>query len=83
VALPIRPGFPQTAAPIQRPDTTPNAGQRAFFQAALGGQQQAAATQAAANPITRPHPMGRVPTDLPAEPPERFLRPGSLLDIKV
>ncbi len=83
MALPIRPDFPQPAQPIQRPDAARNAGQRAFFEAALGGQQQAAATQAIANPISRPHPMGRIPTDLPAEPPERFLRPGSLLDIKV
>ena len=83
MALPIRPGVPQTAQPIQRPDPARTAGQRAFFEAALGGQQQAAATQAAANPISRPHPMGRVPTDLPADPPDRVLRPGSLLDIKV
>lgn len=83
MALPIQPGFPQATAPIQRPDAARNVGQRAFFEAALGGQQQAAATQAAANPVTRPHPLGRIPTNLPAEPPERFLRPGSLLDIKV
>ena len=41
------------------------------------------ATQAAANPVTRPYPLGRIPTNLPADPPERILRPGSLLDIKV
>ncbi|CAN5716739.1 hypothetical protein BH11PSE1_BH11PSE1_29250 [soil metagenome] len=83
MALPIRPGFPQATAPVHRPDPARNASQRAFFQAALGGQQQAAATEAIANPITRAHPLGRIPADLPAEPPERFLRPGSLLDIKV
>ncbi|MES2341105.1 MAG: hypothetical protein V4597_05465 [Pseudomonadota bacterium] len=82
MALPIRPGFPQTAQPIQRPEAPRNAGQRAFFQAALG-QQEAPTSAAAAQPTTRAEPLGRIPTNLPAEPPERILRPGSLLDIKV
>lgn len=83
MALPIRPGFPQTSAPIPRPDSARNAGQRAFFEAALGLQQQAPMASATSQPPPRPQPAGRIPTDLPADPPERILRPGSLLDIKV
>lgn len=83
MALPIRPGFPQTSAPVQRPDPARNAGQRAFFEAALSLQQQAPMASASARPASRPQPAGRIPTDLPADPPERILRPGSLLDIKV
>ena len=83
MALPIRPGFPQSSAPVQRPDPVRNAGQRAFFEAALGVQQQAPLSSAASQPAPRPQPTGRIPTDLPADPPERILRPGSLLDIKV
>ena len=82
MATPIRPNFPQAAPPIQgaqRPDAA--AGQRAFFQAALGQQPTHAA--ASAEPSARPPPAGRIPTSLPAEPPEKILRPGSLLDIRV
>lgn len=82
MALPIRPGFPQTAPPIQRPDVARNPGQRAFFEAALR-QQQAPTAVAAAPPMARALPMGRIPANLPADPPEQILRPGSLLDIKV
>jgi len=76
---PVRPPFPQTTGPgAGRPDAARNAAQRAFFQAALG-QAQGVAPQGPAPAPRAP----RVPTNLPAEPPARILRPGSLLDIKV
>jgi hypothetical protein len=95
MAAPIRPGFnnpaPQ-AAP--RPDAARNAAQRAFFQAAMGQasapaapraqvQPQAQAPRVTAAPQAAAPPAGRIPTNLPPDPPARILRPGSLLDIKV
>lgn len=59
----------------QRP--APTAAQKAFFQAAMGQAQPAAAQPVQAAPTQR------IPAALPAEPPQRILRPGSLLDIRV
>ena len=93
MAEPIRPGFnpaPQTAP---RPDAGRNAAQRAFFAAALGQAPAAAAApqaqvqpqvqRVAAAPQPAAPPAGRIPTNLPPDPPTRILRPGSFLDIKV
>ncbi|HEX5378813.1 MAG TPA: hypothetical protein VFW47_09575 [Phenylobacterium sp.] len=89
MATPIRPGFqtPTPQAPA-RPDAARNAAQRAFFDAAFGKAPGAAAApqtaQAApAAPATTFPSAQRIPTSLPADPPTRILRPGSLLDIKV
>lgn len=74
--LPIRtsPGLP-TAAPA-RPEA--RAAQRAFFQAAV----DRAAGTASSEPVRSVEAARRVPRE--GEPrPERLLRPGSLLDIKV
>jgi len=69
------PIFPNQASPAQ--GASRNAGgQRAFFAAA-------AAAPASAAEITAPAPVQRMPAALPAEPPEKILRPGSLLDIWV
>ena len=79
---PVRPTpLPNTAASsgAQRPDVARNAAQKAFFQAAMGAQ----AAPASAPQTAGPRPIHRVPTNLPADPPERILRPGSLLDIRV
>ncbi len=78
----IRPQLPQTATPSARPSAASDAtraAQRAFFQAALTGAAPAEA------PHARPSaPAVRVtPLQTDAPPPERVLRPGSLLDIKV
>ena len=73
------PIFPQAQVPGQGVQPSRNPGQRAFFEAALGKtapQAQAVAAPAAA-------PAQKIPTSLPADPPEKILRPGSLLDIRV
>lgn len=77
MTTPFRPSIiPQTHVPTQGPNGARAAGQRAFFQAALG-QAPAAATDMPARHVQK------IPAALPAEPPARILRPGSLLDIKV
>ena len=95
MAEPIRPGFqnPSLQQGGVRQDAR-SAAQRAFFQAAMGQpaatpasqpqvQPQAQPQRVAATPQTSAQPIGRIPTNLPADPPTRILRPGSLLDIKV
>lgn len=86
----IRPPiFPtnQPAAQTQAPAR--GMAQRAFFAAATGtpaaAAQPRAATQAQAQPQAQASakPVHRMPTSLPAEPPEKILRPGSFLDIRV
>lgn len=76
MAVTIRPDMPVP----QRPDLPRNAGQRAFFEAALGKPVAAAISL---TPQASAAPVNRVPTSLPADPPNRILRPGSLLDIRV
>lgn len=68
------PIFPQAQGPSVQQPRSP--AQQAFFAAAAGR----AAPQAPAAPAIH---VQRVPANLPADPPERILRPGSLLDIKV
>ncbi len=58
------------------------AAQRAFFAAALGQAQAPAAATPQPQPQARPASVARIP-DPAAEPPQRILRPGSLLDIRV
>lgn len=76
MAVTIRPDMPAS----QRPDVPRNAGQRAFFEAAMG---KPATVETSSAPQNSTGPVNRVPTSLPAEPPSRILRPGSLLDIRV
>ncbi len=73
------PIFPQVQVPGQAVQPSRNPGQRAFFEAALGETAPQAAPAVAAPAA----PTHKIPTSLPAEPPERILRPGSLLDIRV
>lgn len=79
---PVRPPIiPQTHIPSQGTNGARGAGQRAFFEAAMGkAQTQSAATAASDMPARH---VQKIPTSLPAEPPTRILRPGSILDIKV
>lgn len=86
----IRPPiFPtnQPAAQAQAPAR--GMAQRAFFAAATttpaaaAQPQPRAAAQAAAQPQAAAKPVHRIPLNLPAEPPEKILRPGSFLDIRV
>lgn len=60
--------------------------QRAFFAAATGAPAAAQAQPPAAvqaQPQAPAKPVHRMPLNLPAEPPEKILRPGSFLDIRV
>lgn len=69
------------AAPVQpqRPEAV-RAAQRAFFQAALQGVQPVAPTPAQ---TTRPAATVQPQAAAPSAEPQRYLRPGSLVDIKV
>lgn len=82
--------------PAATPPATSGAGnartaaQRAFFEAALGKAGAPAAQPQMQTPAVRaettPQPAAqRVRTEFvqPMEPPQKILRPGSLLDIKV
>lgn len=81
----IRPNaFPQHA-PLggQRDDPARLAAQRAFFQAAMGQAQAPVQTTA---PVAAPQAaqtINRVAEAGAAEAPQKILRPGSLLDIRV
>jgi hypothetical protein len=85
----IRPPFqspgaqiPATLRSVEGPTRT--AAQRAFFEAALGRAEAARATEPqAATARAAPAPPSGVTVDIPAEQPARYMRPGSLLDIKV
>ncbi len=80
----IRPTpFPQQA-PLgsQRDDAGRAAAQRAFFNAAMG-QAQAPQTTPAPTATAAPQSINRVAEARPADPPQKILRPGSLLDIRV
>lgn len=81
MTTPVRPPIiPQTHIPAGGgTNGARSAGQRAFFEAAMG--KTPAASAAAPDAPARFVP--KIPVDLPAEPPARILRPGSLLDIKV
>jgi hypothetical protein len=87
----VNPLRPQTL-PVPVPGPSPasaarTAAQKAFFQAALGGEQIAAARQAPpvepVSPASRFTPQSMQRADAPAEAPTRILRPGSFIDIKV
>jgi hypothetical protein len=66
-----------------------SAAQRAFFDTALGKATGATAgvpqaqTAAAQTPTVHAQPVHRMPTGDSTEPPQKILRPGSLLDIRV
>jgi hypothetical protein len=78
----IRPANLQPASPVARPvDAARLAAQKAFFEVALGKAAPAAAPVAtvAAAPAA---PVQRMP-EPDAPKPQRLLRPGSLLDIRV
>lgn len=65
-----------------------SAAQRAFFDQALGkAAGSTASVPARATPVQTPvvhaTPVQRMPTGQPAEAPQKILRPGSLLDIRV
>jgi hypothetical protein len=76
---------PSQAAQPTRPETGRLAAQKAFFDLALGKSAAPAQAPVAAAPNparTVPAAAQRVP-DAGLEKPEKILRPGSLLDIRV
>lgn len=79
----IRPPIFPTPQPQAQP-TAParNSAQQAFFAAAMG-RPVAAQPQVQAQPQAPAAPAQRMPASLPAEPPQKILRPGSILDIRV
>lgn len=81
---PVRPN-PFAAAPQAQParpiDPARAAAQRAFFEAALGKAAAPSAAPAQAHSQAAPAPP-RTP-EVGAPKPEKILRPGSLLDIRV
>lgn len=87
MAIPIRPSLPLPApARPAGPADAARAAQRAFFSQALNGAQapDPVAEIAQAAPIQRQVEARRVERiAIPAQEPERPLRPGSLLDIKI
>ena len=80
---PIRPTaappLPQAGPPSQ--DAGKLAAQKAFF-AMVSGQAQPAAAAPQPAAAAAPAPVNRI-TSAPAENPQKVLRPGSLLDIRV
>lgn len=87
----IRPPiFPTNQQPLPAQTPARGAAQRAFFAAVSGAPAQPApatqpraAVQSQAQPQASAKPVHRMPTSLPAEPPEKIMRPGSFLDIRV
>ncbi|MBA4012833.1 MAG: hypothetical protein C0481_13280 [Phenylobacterium sp.] len=78
----IRPPIFPTPQPQAQP-TARNSAQQAFFTAAMGRPAAAAQPQVQAQPQAPAAPAQRMPASLPADPPQRILRPGSILDIRV
>ena len=73
----VQPGAPRAAEDAR------SAGQRAFFEAALGKSSvPAMQAQRTPPPNVYAQPVQRIP-DPTAEAPQKILRPGSLLDIRV
>lgn len=80
----IRPPiFPTQQQPAQGAGAAKGSAQRAFFEAAFGRPAAAQATAAAPQAPAPAAAVQKVPVNLPADPPQKILRPGSLLDIRV
>lgn len=81
----VRPNLipnPNLGNPPARQDPVRVDAQRAFFEAALGKANAPAVQTRVPPPQAYAQPMQRMP-DPKAEPPQKILRPGSLLDIRV
>ena len=76
----IRPPIFPTPQPQAQAQARSSA-QQAFFAAATG--RPAAQPQVQAQPQAQAAPAQRMPASLPADPPQKILRPGSILDIRV
>ena len=80
----IRPPIFPTPQPQAQP-TAPvrSSAQQAFFAAAMGRPAAQVQPQVQAQPQAQAAPAQRMPASLPADPPQKLLRPGSILDIRV
>jgi len=79
---PVRPSlFPAAPAVQPQADAARVAAQKAFFEMAMGRTPAPAAARAAPD-AAAPARIHRIP-DPAAPAPQKLLRPGSLLDIKV
>lgn len=76
---PLRAPLQSPAAPAAKPAAARQAAQRAFFDLAAGKASAPAETAAKPPPPSAVQPHVK----LPAEPPAKILRPGSLLNIRV
>ena len=83
MAAPIRPSFPQVPPPaVPRSSETARAAQRAFFDAL--GKAQAVPTPEPPKVSVAAAPVRSArPADQASSEPDRLLRPGSLLNIRV
>lgn len=87
----IRPGLPVVTSQIPADGTRARAAQAAFFRAAIEQTQTTSQAQATAAPQRTAPPtvqtvdarVNATANSIPTEKPDRILRPGSLLDIKV
>ncbi len=85
----IRPFNPPTAQPTQTPASRPaaeaRAAQRAFFQQAVGDQTpvRAPAAMDVRAPASSAAAVRNIVRPLPDEKPQRIMRPGSFVDIKI
>ena len=81
---PIRPNFPLPVAQPRPVRPEAKAAQRAFFQAATpqAAPGRTAASTSSAEQVRAAAATARATADNP-EQPTRYLRPGSLVDIKV
>jgi hypothetical protein len=75
----IRPQAPSPLFPTQTPPSPARASRSDFFRMALEGVQAAETPK----PSEAPLPVRTVRTQTPADAPEIFARPGSLLDIRI
>lgn len=83
MTAPIRPSFPQAQSPAaSRATDAARAAQRAFFDAALGKAQAVPAPEPPKASVAAPSVRSARAAQASSEP-DRLLRPGSLLNIRV
>lgn len=80
---PSRSLVPTQPAAARPGEAARSAAQRAFFEAAIGKTPAPAAPPAVTAQTAAPRVETVQVKTVPDEPPTRYLRPGSLLDIKV
>ena len=84
VIRPFTPPAQPTQTPASKPAAEARAAQRAFFQQAVGDQTpvRAPAAMDVRAPLSAA-PVRNIVRPLPDEQPQRIMRPGSFVDIKI